>query len=298
MIIILNVKNVENIIEDIIKKIKKNIIKISNVMLCDNITENEFKKMDLSNFYGQVKKDGEHLIIIKKGKEVYMYNRRGKEKSNVYIEIKEEVSKVLRFLDIDFMIVGEMCSFDDNFNNFQHRSNLQNPIEIEKRRKEIPCVAWLFDILEFQGKNLTHLPLIQRKIMLEYFRGLEHIQVLNYFETPQEIGGLWKWVKENNKEGIILKLKTSPYTFSRSKSWIKLKNWKEIEISFGRYEENPAGVKLINQEVEVQVQRDSSDRIERIKEKIDRGEKVKILVQYLEKTKAGKLRFPSCRSIL
>ena len=78
----------------------------------------------------------------------------------------------------------------------------------------------------------------------------------------------------------------------------KLKNWKEIEISFGRYEENPAGVKLINQEVEVQVQRDSSDRIERIKEKIDRGEKVKILVQYLEKTKAGKLRFPSCRSIL
>lgn len=262
-------------------------------MLCNSITEKEFEKMDLSNFLAELKEDGERIIAVKEGLQIWLYNRRGREKSAIYSELVRELEK----LELDFVIDAEVITCDELFNSLQHRSNLSDRNKIKEAEKKYPIKLMVFDIISLNKLDLRNKSLIERKKYLECLRGLEKIEVLNWFEG-EDIRKLWEYVKENNKEGIILKLKNSVYEYRRSNSWIKLKNFKEVEVSFSRYESNNAGVKLISQEVEVQVQADSSSRVEKIKEKINNGGEVRVLVQYLSKGESGRLRFPSCRSVL
>lgn len=261
-------------------------------MLCESIENLE--QVDLNKVIGELKKDGERLLLIKESDRLELWNRRGKEKSFCYPELLE-VSKVSH----NFILDGEVCSINEKFNDLQKRALLTDRYKIEIRKKEIPVIFYVFDILSFDNKDLTNLPLIERKKYLEHFRNLNNLVVLNWFEG-EEIKELWNYVKENEKEGIILKFKNSAYIFSRSNSWLKLKNFKETIIEFSMYEMNNSGIKLTSENAlyEIQVQNDNSDRVGKIKEKIDKGEKVKCEVQYLEKTKNNKLRFPSCKEVL
>jgi len=262
-------------------------------MLCQAISEEEFENMDLSNWYANTKEDGERCIIIKNNDRIEIINRRGREKSIQYPEIVEEVAKVSG----NFCIDGEMCSKEGGFNNLQKRALLTDRNKIEKRIKEIPVIFFVFDIISFNNKNLTQLPLIERKDYLEKFRGLENVEVLNWFEN-EDIKELWNWVKKNDKEGIILKLKNSMYKSKRDKSWLKLKNFKERIIEFVYYDLNPAGIKLTSENYLYEVQVAGIERAKKIKERLDKGEKVLVNVQYLEETKVGKLRFPSTKEVL
>lgn len=262
-------------------------------MLCDSINEEEFNSMDLSNFYANSKEDGERIIAIKKGDRVELWNRRNVEKSSVYPEITNSLKK----LDFDFIVDGEVISHDGLFNNLQRRAGVRNLIEIKKRVLEIPVKYMIFDIIRLEDKDLTKLPLSDRIKHLDKFKGIENIEILPYLEG-EDIRKLWDLVKAQDKEGIILKTKNGIYEFRRSRKWVKLKNFKEVEIEFGEYEINNAGLKMSEGIYEVQVQDDSSDRVKKIKEKIDNGEKVKIIIQYLERTKENKLRFPSCKEVL
>lgn len=262
-------------------------------MLCDSINEEEFNSMDLNDFYGNNKEDGERIIAIKKGDRVELWNRRNVEKGFVY----EEIINSLKKLDFDFVIDGEVTTHDGIFNSLQRRAGVRNPIEIKRRMVEIPVKYMIFDIIRLEDKDLTKLPLSDRIKFLDKFKGIENVEILPYLEG-EDIRKLWDLVKTQDKEGIILKAKNSVYEFRRAKTWIKLKNFKEIEIEFGEYEVNNAGVKLSTGFYEVQVQDDSSDRVEKIKKKIDKGEKVKVVIQYLERTKDNKLRFPSCKEVI
>ena len=257
-------------------------------MLCKAITEENFNDMNLSNHYSNLKFDGERILIIKKADRIKILNRNGIEKSEIYIEIKEAIDK----LDFDFVIDGEMVTKDNLFNSLQHRSNCK---PTKERLRNYPIKFMVFDVLEIRGQNLINLTLTDRKNYLRDFEGLDNIEVVRFYEN-EDIRKLWEKVKVDEKEGIILKLKNSKYQFKRSNDWIKCKNFKEKVIEFNLYEMNNAGIKLSNGFNEVQVQ--GLERAEKIKERIDDGEKVKINVQYLEITKKGKLRFPSCKEVI
>jgi ATP-dependent DNA ligase len=104
-------------------------------------------------------------------------------------------------------------------------------------------------------------------------------------------------MKRKEKEGIILKNLDSTYRFGkRSHDWLKCKVWKDDKMTFTRYEENPAGVTVENDNgVRVQVAGKQADRV---KLNIKNHGKVTLEVQYLEVTKNGCYRQPTCKRVV
>lgn len=261
-------------------------------MLCGSIKG--LNEVVIDRYIAEEKFDGERIMVVKKGKEVTILNRRGAVKSEVYIELKEEMET----LNFDFIIDGEVCSTNGLFNDLQRRALLRDTSEIARRRNTIPILYHIFDIMEIDGKNIMFSPLLERKKVLEEkFRGLVTATITDFVDGEQNIKALWEKIVEDKKEGIILKIKDSVYVFKRSNAWLKYKNFKEIEIEFTHFEVNNAGVKLNDGFNEVQVQ--GIPRANWIIEKINKGEKIKVVVQYLEKSATtNKLRFPSCKEVV
>jgi len=261
------------------------------MMLCGSIKS--LDEIYIENYIAEQKFDGERILLIKKGNNVNMVNRRGILKEDVYVELKEE----MQTLNFDFIIDGEVCSVNGLFNDLQRRALLRDPNEISRRRKSIPIVFHIFDLIELDGENKTAISLMERKKLLNEKFGklnLQTAELTPYVDGKINIEALWSKIKQEQKEGIVLKVKSSGYVFKRSNNWLKYKNFKEIEIEMTSYTLNPAGVKLTDGFNEVQVQ--GQDRASWIIKKIDAGEKVKVVVQYLEKiVPSGKLRFPSCK---
>lgn len=259
-------------------------------MLCQNF-EGDLDDLD-SNWKASLKFDGERIMAKIGGDRIYLFNRRGYEKSKTYPEVVESLEK----LEGNYLLDGEIIADSGKFNDLQKRSNLRDKEKVEDRKKEIKVRFKVFDIIEFKGKRLEKKPLKER---VEYLKKINFGERVDIVEN-RDVKECWEETKENEEEGVIIKDMNSRYKMGkRSDSWLKLKNFKEEMFEFeNEYELNNSGIKLINDKIEVQVQDNSSDRVENIKEKLDKGEKVRVVVQYLTKTKNGKLRFPSCKKVL
>lgn len=260
-------------------------------MLCGSI-EN-ISEVAIDRYIAEEKFDGERIIAVKQGDKINLINRRGVSKENIYIEITEE----LKNYSDDFIIDGEIIATTGIFNDLQRRALLRDEAEIQKRVFEIPCKFMVFDIMSLNNENLMLKALVERKKILQATIGIkEKITAVDYFMGERAIKDLWDNIRAKNKEGIILKIKNSIYVNKRTNAWVKLKNFKEIEISFNNYENNNAGVKVTDGFNEVQIQ--GLPRAEWVIEQIKNNGSVKVIVQYLDKEKTGKLRFPSCKEVV
>lgn len=254
-------------------------------MLCETVKD--LNELDLSKYYAQTKEDGERILAVKKGGVVELWNRRNIEKSAVFPEIVEELKKI----PYEFIIDGEVVSYDELFNSLQKRALLRDVNKISQRMKEIPVIYKVFDILELNGKNVTDIPLKDRKLLFETMGdGMTSIKVLKFVDGEPDIRALWDLVNQQGREGIVLKLKDSIYEKRRSWNWIKLKCWKYAEISFYTYENNDNG--------SITVENTDGDRclvsgkdVDLVKQAIDTDKKVDLKIKFLEKTKDGRYRF-------
>ena len=76
---------------------------------------------------------------------------------------------------------------------------------------------------------------------------------------------------------------------------MKLKTWESVDLKMCKYTINPAGIRLENLDgIAVQC---SGIQAEEVKKQIDQNGFAIVEIQYLEKTKDGKLRFPSFKSL-
>jgi|WetSurMetagenome_2_1015567.scaffolds.fasta_scaffold150344_3 DNA ligase 1 len=262
-------------------------------MLCESIKD--LNEVVLDRYIGELKEDGERIIAVKKGNTINLINRRKANKENVYIEITE----ALKRFDFDFIIDGEIVAEKGVFNDLQRRALLRDEEEIKKRALEIPTQFRVFDILSLNGENLMMKPLLERKKILELNIGKENERVKAVeFYIGEGIKELWENVKKENKEGIVLKIKDSIYVHKRSRNWYKLKYFKEISLDFTNYETNNAGVKLTSKDLMYEVQVQGIPRANWVIDKIKENGVVKVIVQYLDFEKTGKLRFPSCKEVV
>lgn len=260
-------------------------------MLCGSIAN--ISEVAIDRYFAEEKFDGERIVAIKKGDKINLINRRGLSKENVYIEIAEQLKK----FDFDFVIDGEIIAVTGVFNDLQRRALLRDEEEIKKRQFEIPTKFMVFDILSLKDEDLKLKPLYERKkILAENIKDNDKIVACSYVSGDKEIKDLWEKIRAENKEGIILKIKNGIYVYKRTNAWVKLKNFKEIELSFNGFEMNNAGVKVNDGFNEVQIQ--GLPRAEWVVNKIKSDGFVKVIVQYLDKEKTGKLRFPSCKEVV
>jgi len=266
------------------------------LMLCESIQEpSELASLDRSKWKANIKYDGERVGIVKKGSEVMLFNRRSNILNYKFNEVVEAVKKI----PFDFLIDTEIINIDNsvggNFNLLSRRALTKDKSKIALLEKEIPVKAIVFDIISFSGKSYMNEPLSYRMEVLNdlmKFNTSESLEVVKF----EEIDSCLKRVVEGEGEGIVIKKMDSCYESRRSKSWCKHKLFHETTITITGFTENPAGIRATdNQDNAVQISGNQSTEVKQILQSVGYAS---INVQYLTKSKEGRMRFPSFRGLV
>ncbi|HEY3276773.1 MAG TPA: non-homologous end-joining DNA ligase [Syntrophorhabdaceae bacterium] len=161
----------------------------------------------------EIKWDGYRAIAEIKGGNVSLYSRNllslGKKFSPVVDSLK-----LLRF---EAVLDGEVVAVDED-----GRPDFQMLQDFQKTGKG-HLIYYLFDILYFEGRDLTRLPLLKRKEILKKI--LPPDPRLRFSDHVKEEGVLFfGLIKEKGIEGMMAKDSRSMYIQGRrSKQWLKVK---------------------------------------------------------------------------
>ncbi len=165
----------------------------------------------------EIKWDG-YRSIAETGKDLKFYSRNGISFLDQYPEIAVELKKIKTSLILD----GEVTALDNHGTpNFQLLQNFDP--------SKATLVYYVFDILKKAEKDLTMLPLIERKPILQ--KALKTNEVIRYSDHIEGEGKkFFALVRERNMEGIIAKNSQSEYIAgARTSNWLKIKNHKGQE---------------------------------------------------------------------
>lgn len=185
------------------------------------LTEKPFDKKD---WLYEIKWDGYRAIsYLNKGK-VNMLSRN----QLSFNEKFDVIAAALQEWNAKAVIDGEIVALNDEGNpDFQA---LQNYL---KTGKSVQLAYYVFDLLWYDGKDITQLPLIERKEILrqvlpqdnDLIRFSEHISGEDGRGTA-----FYKAALHKGLEGIMAKNSESAYGIGkRSESWLKVKNNKQTE---------------------------------------------------------------------
>jgi bifunctional non-homologous end joining protein LigD len=133
------------------------------------------------------------------------------------------------FASLPVMVDGEIVSLDS-----QGRSEFQRLQESQKKPAGLTFAA--FDLLYADGEDLRSKPLDERKKLLE--RLIRNDQLVLYSKHVIGRGEeLFEVARRRKLEGIIGKLRDSPYQERRSRDWVKIKTAYEQEFVVGGWTE-------------------------------------------------------------
>lgn len=179
------------------------------------------KPFDDSNYIFELKFDGIRSLIFAEPNKIIIKNRKKIILNDKYpdlLNIKNYVKKKVIF---DGEIVSLINGIPD-FEKAKTRALLKNKSKINYHAKNFPATFIAFDIL-YEDKDLTDLPLIERKNILNKYKNRSNFIKIDYIEKKGK--DLYKLVVKNNLEGIVAKKIDSKYQINkRSKDWIKIKN--------------------------------------------------------------------------
>lgn len=173
----------------------------------------------------ELKLDGVRIVAEKRGPQVALRYRNGRSATASYAEVARAVS----LLPIqDALLDGEIVTFDaqgkPSFEKLAPRIHAQRPLDIEHARSNVPVVYLVFDLLSLAGRDLTSLPLLERKrILAQLVRGRGLLRMLDHIEDDGS--ALYDFCRRERLEGVVAKKKQSPYRVGprRSSEWVKLK---------------------------------------------------------------------------
>lgn len=142
-----------------------------------------------------------------------------------------EFSKLNELLPDGVVIDGELiCMKDDIILPFQHlqtRIGRKNPSK--KNMTEFPVAMIAYDLLEFEGKDIRNLPVVERRKILEQLvihipRSLIQLSQNITFNSWDELSAIRNASRAMNSEGLMLKRKDSTYKVGRKRGdWWKWK---------------------------------------------------------------------------
>lgn len=187
---------------------------------------------DNKNYLYELKFDGFRATVHVSPTYLKIYSRNGTDLTKLYPELQslKTITKENTIFD------GEIIAFDEDKPSFHilgKRSRVKSSSQILKYSKDYPVVFIAFDCL-YKGKNLIDKPLLERKKILETFKDTNQFIKTKYI--LENGTNLFKKVKKMNLEGIVAKKIDSIYTpDSRTKDWIKIKNYKTESFVIGGY---------------------------------------------------------------
>jgi len=181
----------------------------------------------------EVKWDGYRAIaLIKKG-QTELSSRNSKSFNDKFYPIYKE----LKTWKKDAVIDGEIVSVNET--GMSDFSSLQN----WRSEADGILVYYVFDILWYDGKDATQLPLTERKEILKNI--LPESAIIKLSESFETSGTeFFKLAKEMSMEGIMAKKSDSIYVQGiRTKDWLKIKTEQRQEVVIGGFTKNEGSSK-------------------------------------------------------
>ena len=177
----------------------------------------------------ELKFDGFRALAIKNGSSTTLISRNRKDLSERFPELIQSIRKLkLKSGTLD----GEIVVLDHSGRpSFQALQNLADDAELRKR-----LFYFVFDVINFEGRDLRQLPLDDRKYVLESLAkpAVPRIRIVRAQRSSPD--GVIAKVEEQGLEGLIAKKRLSRYEAGqRSGSWLKYKNLLSQEFVIGGY---------------------------------------------------------------
>ena len=207
---------------------------ISPMLLC------EAQPFDDADYLYELKLDGIRCIAYLGDQKVVLQNKRYQDVTARYPELHEMYRCVRRRTILD----GELVALKDgkpDFYALQRRSLMGNAFKVSLAAKENPVQFIAYDILYYNGKDLTDLPLTERKKYLsEKVTEGYNLSISRYIE--REDRAFFELAKREDLEGIVAKKKDGKYHIGRrTRDWVKIKVMQDEDLLICGYQPDEKG---------------------------------------------------------
>ena len=178
-------------------------------------------------YYVEMKWNGFHIEVHKKDGEVKIFSVQLKDITKAFPTLVEAIKKLS---DKDFIVDGEIVPYDDG--KALGRNELMKFLGKEKHDdSHIRLHVW--DIVYYDGKDLTDLPLYERKAYLDKLKFSDRITNTPYYivSNPTELKeAVKKMAERQNSEGAVIKDANSKYQKGTCKGWWKYRHLLELKV--------------------------------------------------------------------
>ncbi|HEY0750758.1 MAG TPA: non-homologous end-joining DNA ligase, partial [Chitinophagaceae bacterium] len=181
---------------------------------------------DDENWLFEIKWDGYRALANVQDGNVRLVSRNNKPFTERYTPVTEALAR----LPFNAVLDGEIIAVNEKgMAEFQMMQNWQSA-------PETPLQYYIFDIIWLNGYDVTSLPLIERKDLLEKILP-EGDDVIKYSSHIMESGkAFFEAAMEQGLEGIMAKRADSRYTIgNRSADWLKIKVNQRQEVVIAGY---------------------------------------------------------------
>ncbi len=170
-----------------------------------------------SDWIYEKKYDGFRIIAVRKGEEVQLYSRNGKNMNNLFPSLVEELRSFDKSMSLDGEIVIEDKSSEAYFQFLQSGEPIPSSLRLR---------YYVFDLLQLEGEDLTGYMLEERKELLSLL--VKRMKKKKIVHLAQQIHGSAKTIQKlaetKRWEGIVAKSKESIYQEGKRNSlWAKFK---------------------------------------------------------------------------
>jgi DNA ligase D-like protein (predicted ligase) len=183
----------------------------------------------------EIKLDGYRAIAVKSAGKLNLFSRRRNSFNKQYSLVFEALADLPDNTVVDGEVVALNEAGHPDFNLLQHYRTQASQIHY-----------FLFDLLVYENRDLTHLPFTERrKIMRSVLNFTSpRIRIAEYFETSAE--NMLGAIRGQGLEGVVAKKKDSWYeTGKRTGSWVKYRLNSGQELVIGGHFPGPHGLDAI-----------------------------------------------------
>ena len=200
----------------------------------------ETEPFDDEDYIYELKLDGIRCIAYIEPKSVVMQNKRHKDVTDIYPELSDMKKCVKKRVILD----GELVVLIDgkpNFYALQKRSLMSDEFKIKLAANKDPVQFVAYDILYFDGKDLTNKPLTERKEILNKAVTEGHgLSISRYIEKNGI--AFFELAKQEQLEGIVAKKKDGLYHIGkRTHDWVKIKVMQDEDLCVCGYQPDENG---------------------------------------------------------
>ncbi|WP_301171003.1 ATP-dependent DNA ligase [Brevibacillus nitrificans] len=174
--------------------------------------------------------DGHRLILSRSHGETKLYTRHNNDVTSKYPEL------IINGPDI--VLDGELTVIDPGTGIPDFELTITR---FQSKRSRLPISYVVFDILRYDGEDLRHLPLMERKDILD--RAINDSPTMSkiaYIDGHGE--DLWDAIVERKMEGMVAKRKAGRYrSDKRTDDFVKVINYSYADVHIGGWRKGDFG---------------------------------------------------------